>query len=95
MALRTYIKLVLISSWAWGAWAFIRQHIKLPYLGQDTNGIDQYATEPSYVSTFYSIWEACFFAAVFLFIEKFILQLIGKKPLLLIPIRVHSPFVYL
>ncbi|KAG1251650.1 hypothetical protein G6F68_012173 [Rhizopus microsporus] len=52
MALRTYIKLVLISSWAWGAWAFIRQHIKLPYLGQDTNGIDQYATEPSYVKKF-------------------------------------------
>ncbi|CAO3672408.1 unnamed protein product [Rhizopus stolonifer] len=76
MALRTYIKLVLITSWAWGAWALIRQHIQLPYLGQDANGLDMYQAEPSYVSTFYSIWEACFFAAVFLFIEKFILQLI-------------------
>lgn len=78
MALRTYIKLVLITSWAWGAWALIRQHIQLPYLGQDANGLNMYQAEPSYVSTLYSIWEACFFAAIFLFIEKFILQLIGK-----------------
>jgi hypothetical protein len=78
MALRTYIKLVLIASWAWGSWAFIRYHISLPYLGQDVNGLDMYASEPSYVRTFFSIWEACFFAALFLFIEKFILQLIGK-----------------
>ncbi|CEG71088.1 hypothetical protein RMATCC62417_06876 [Rhizopus microsporus] len=76
MALRTYIKLLLISSWAWGAWAFIQDRIALPYVGTDANGIDQYASKPSYVHTFYSIWEACFFAALFLFIEKFILQLI-------------------
>ncbi|KAI9262762.1 hypothetical protein BY458DRAFT_477474 [Sporodiniella umbellata] len=76
MALRTYIKLILISSWAWGAWALIRQHIQLPYLGQDENGLDIYQSEPTYVSIFYSVWEACFFASIFLFIEKFILQLI-------------------
>ncbi|CAO3702980.1 unnamed protein product [Rhizopus stolonifer] len=76
LALRTYIKLILITSWAWGAWALIRQHIQLPYLGIDANGLDMYQSEPSYVSTFYSVWEACFFAAVFLFVEKFILQLI-------------------
>lgn len=81
MALRTYIKLILITSWAWGAWALIRQHIQLPYLGLDANGLDMYQSEPSYVSTFYSVWEACFFAAIFLFVEKFILQLIGKFPL--------------
>jgi hypothetical protein len=33
---------------------------------------------PNYVSVFFSIWECCFFAALFLFIEKFILQLIGN-----------------
>ncbi|CEI90576.1 hypothetical protein RMCBS344292_04898 [Rhizopus microsporus] len=76
MALRTYIKILLISSWAWGAWAFIQDRIALPYVGTNANGIDQYASKPSYVHTFYSIWEACFFAALFLFIEKFILQLI-------------------
>ncbi|KAG1473103.1 hypothetical protein G6F56_001144 [Rhizopus delemar] len=76
LALRTYIKLILITSWAWGAWALIRQHIQLPYLGLDANGLDMYQSEPSYVSTFYSVWEACFFAAIFLFVEKFILQLI-------------------
>ncbi|KAG1145570.1 hypothetical protein G6F37_007175 [Rhizopus arrhizus] len=53
MALRTYIKLVLIASWAWGSWAFIRYHISLPYLGQDVNGLDMYASEPSYVRTFF------------------------------------------
>ncbi|CEI96474.1 hypothetical protein RMCBS344292_10634 [Rhizopus microsporus] len=37
MALRTYIKLLLISSWAWGAWAFIQDRIALPYVGTDAN----------------------------------------------------------
>ena len=77
MALRVYIKLFVISAWAWGSWAFIRHQINLPYVTTD-NG-EEPAPEPGYVGIFYSIWEACFFATLFLFIEKFILQLIGKK----------------
>ncbi|KAI7874124.1 hypothetical protein K492DRAFT_154227 [Lichtheimia hyalospora FSU 10163] len=66
MALRPFIKALLVSAWNWGSWALIRQLVALPE-GQ---------TRPNYVNVFYSIWECVFFAALLLFIEKFILQLI-------------------
>jgi hypothetical protein len=78
MALRFYIKLFVISAWAWGSWAFIKDHCQLPIVGSNAQGGNQYASQPTYVSVFYSIWECCFFATLFLFIEKFILQLMGK-----------------
>lgn len=68
MALRPFIKALLVSAWNWGSWALIRQLVALPE-GQ---------TRPSYVDVFYNIWECVFFAALLLFIEKFILQLIGE-----------------
>ncbi|KAI7905740.1 uncharacterized protein BX663DRAFT_500745 [Cokeromyces recurvatus] len=71
MALRVYIKLFIISAWAWGSWAFIKDRIALPL-----NGKLQYEAQPKYAGVFYSVWEAVFFATLFLFIEKFILQLI-------------------
>jgi hypothetical protein len=73
MALRLYIKLVIITAWCWGSWAFISNHVPRP-VGDD----GKYIALPQYVGVFFSIWEACFFAALFLFIEKFILQLIGN-----------------
>ncbi|KAJ8663636.1 hypothetical protein O0I10_000884 [Lichtheimia ornata] len=66
MALRPFIKALLVSAWNWGSWALILQLVALP----------EGATRPSYVNVFYSIWECVFFAALLLFIEKFILQLI-------------------
>ncbi|KAI8890820.1 hypothetical protein K501DRAFT_328372 [Backusella circina FSU 941] len=71
MALRLYIKLVIITAWCWGSWAFISYHVPRP-----VDGDGNYQALPQYVGVFFSIWEACFFAALFLFIEKFILQLI-------------------
>ncbi|KAI8366471.1 hypothetical protein EDC96DRAFT_508209 [Choanephora cucurbitarum] len=76
MALRLYIKLFLISAWAWGSWAFIQDHIQLPSVGSLEEGRDQYASKPGYTGVFYSIFECFFFATLFLFVEKFILQLI-------------------
>ncbi|RCI03035.1 hypothetical protein CU098_003374, partial [Rhizopus stolonifer] len=76
MALRIYIKLILISAWAWGSWAFIQDHVQLPLISSSPDAGDQYASKPQYTSVFYSIWECCFFATLFLFVEKFILQLI-------------------
>ncbi|KAI8369922.1 hypothetical protein BD560DRAFT_370352 [Blakeslea trispora] len=76
MALRLYIKLFLISAWAWGSWAFIQDHIQLPSVGSLEEGRDQYASKPTYTGVFHSIWECFFFATLFLFVEKFILQLI-------------------
>ncbi|CAO3643705.1 unnamed protein product [Mucor hiemalis] len=77
MALRTYIKLFIISAWAWGSWAFIKGQCHLPVVSTDPDtGADVYAPEPQYISVFYSIWESIFFATLFLFVEKFILQLI-------------------
>ncbi|KAI9312179.1 Mechanosensitive ion channel-domain-containing protein, partial [Dichotomocladium elegans] len=67
MALRPFIKLLLVSAWAWGSWAFIRNMIALP------SG----TSIPGYVNVLFSIWESVFFAALLIFIEKFILQLIG------------------
>lgn len=79
MALRTYIKLFIISAWAWGSWAFIKGQCHLPVVSTDPDtGADVYAPEPQYISVFYSIWESIFFATLFLFVEKFILQLIGN-----------------
>lgn len=69
MALRLYIKLLFNSAWNWGSWALIMQMIYIP----PGNEI------PRYVHVFYSIWECVFFLALLLFIEKFILQLIGKR----------------
>lgn len=69
MALRPFIKALLVSAWNWGSWALILQLVALP----------EGATRPSYVNVFYSIWECVFFAALLLFIEKFILQLIGES----------------
>lgn len=77
MALRVYIKLFIISAWAWGSWAFIRGQCPLPIINSTENG-DEYASEPGFVKIFFSVWESIFFATLFLFIEKFILQLIGK-----------------
>jgi hypothetical protein len=76
--LRPYLKLLLISAWNWGSWAFIKEHVPLPVIGQDSYGFNVYQSKPGYTGTFYSIWECVFFASLFLFIEKFILQLIGK-----------------
>ncbi|KAI8390899.1 uncharacterized protein BYT42DRAFT_554714 [Radiomyces spectabilis] len=78
MALRPYIKLVVIAAWAWGSWAFIRDHVDQPTVTDHSKNppVQVRAPQPSYVGTFFSIWEACFFAALLLFIEKFILQLI-------------------
>ncbi|KAJ8655059.1 hypothetical protein O0I10_009266 [Lichtheimia ornata] len=66
MALRPFIKMMLVSAWSWGSWSFISRMVSRPG-GQDI---------PNYVNVFYSIWESVFFAALLLFIEKFILQLI-------------------
>lgn len=73
MALRLYIKLLLNSAWNWGSWAFIMQMIYLQPVGNPP-----FKPIPKYVHVFYSIWECVFFLALLLFIEKFILQLIGK-----------------
>ena len=67
MALRPFIKLLIVSAWTWGSWAFIRQQIAQPEGGA-----------PKYAGDFYSVWQCVFFAALMLFIEKFVLQLIGK-----------------
>ncbi|KAI9468925.1 MAG: Mechanosensitive ion channel-domain-containing protein [Benjaminiella poitrasii] len=74
MALRVYIKVFIISAWAWGSWAFIKDQIELPLMSTGER-----ESQPSYVGVFYSIWECCFFASLFLFIEKFILQLIAYE----------------
>ncbi|KAI8373457.1 hypothetical protein EDC96DRAFT_476755 [Choanephora cucurbitarum] len=66
MALRLYIKLVGIGAWAWGSWAFLRWHIQSPANGQ----------LPPYVATLERVMEILFLLALFLFVEKFILQLI-------------------
>lgn len=71
--------MLVISAWAWGSWAFIKDQVDLPVIGQDQFGANVYQSKPQYVSVFYSIWECVFFAVLFLFIEKFILQLIGKN----------------
>lgn len=68
MALRPFIKLVLIGAWSWGSWAFITSRIQL---------------SSGYVDIFYKIFECLFFAALLLFIEKFFLQLIGKYKIMI------------
>lgn len=68
MALRTYVKLLVNSAWCWGSWALIRNLVPLPSGG----------SIPNYVGVLYSIWECVFFAALLVFIEKFLLQLIGE-----------------
>ncbi|KAG0167865.1 hypothetical protein DFQ30_005564 [Apophysomyces sp. BC1015] len=69
MALRPFTKLVAVSAWAWGSWAFIKEHVPLPPGG----------AVPDSAYTFYRILQCCFIAAVLLFIEKFILQLCVTK----------------
>ncbi|KAI7863039.1 Mechanosensitive ion channel-domain-containing protein [Spinellus fusiger] len=66
MALRKFIKCWLISAWAWGSWALIKANALLPMDGE----------EPYYVGIIQSVLQCCFMAALLLFIEKFILQLI-------------------
>ncbi|KAI8064646.1 hypothetical protein BC940DRAFT_341279 [Gongronella butleri] len=66
MALRSFIKLVIIIAWCWGSWQFIIWHIPLPPGG----------SVPDYARVIYSIWQCAFFASLLLFIEKFFLQLI-------------------
>ncbi|KAI9492244.1 hypothetical protein BDB00DRAFT_873512 [Zychaea mexicana] len=66
MALRPFLKALIVSAWNWGSWAFIRNQLALP---ADQN-------RPDYVDDFYSVWQCVFFAALMLFIEKFVLQLI-------------------
>ena len=79
MALRPYIKLLMVSAWNWGSWAFIRYQVPRPTKPDDST---QLVEVPGYVGVLYSIWQCCFFAALMLFIEKFLLQLIGtiKSP---------------
>ncbi|GAA5796186.1 hypothetical protein HPULCUR_001555 [Helicostylum pulchrum] len=76
MALRVYIKLFIITAWGWGSWAFIVGQCHLPIVNSTPENGDEYAARPGFVRVFYSIWECCFFATLFLFIEKFVLQLI-------------------
>ncbi|KAI9256658.1 hypothetical protein BDA99DRAFT_485107 [Phascolomyces articulosus] len=64
MALRPFIKMLIVSAWCWAAWAFIRQRVPAPN------------PRPKYADDFYSVWQCVFFATLMLFIEKFILQLI-------------------
>ncbi|KAI8138108.1 hypothetical protein BJV82DRAFT_632626 [Fennellomyces sp. T-0311] len=71
MALRPYIKLLMVSAWNWGSWAFISNIVARP---ADSEG--RTVDKPSYVGVIYSIWQCVFFAALLLFIEKFLLQLI-------------------
>jgi hypothetical protein len=66
MALRTYTKLVCIGAWSWGSWAFLRHNLGLP----------EGSIRPDYVKTLELVWESFFFLALFIFVEKFILQLI-------------------
>ncbi|KAI8575355.1 hypothetical protein K450DRAFT_262205 [Umbelopsis ramanniana AG] len=68
-ALRTYIKLILIWAWGWGAWAFLR------VFPNNLTRSDRQASF-GYTGTFQVIWQCCFFLALMVFIEKFILQLI-------------------
>ncbi|GAB5592855.1 hypothetical protein Unana1_07755 [Umbelopsis nana] len=68
-ALRTYIKLILIWAWGWGGWAFLRR------FPNDLTTADREASF-GYTGTFQVIWECCFFLALMIFIEKFLLQLI-------------------
>lgn len=76
MALRTFIKCIIIAAWTWGCWAFLAAHIPLPW--DDSKNPPAYADQPSYIHVFYSIWECIFFASLLLFVEKFFLQLIGE-----------------
>ncbi|ORX42726.1 hypothetical protein DM01DRAFT_1369043 [Hesseltinella vesiculosa] len=66
MALRSYVKFLLIVAWGWGSWSFIIRHVPLP---------DQ-ITIPYYATVITQVWQCFFFAALLVFIEKFILQLI-------------------
>ncbi|KAG0167793.1 hypothetical protein DFQ28_002892 [Apophysomyces sp. BC1034] len=66
MALRSYIKLLLIAAWSWGSWSLIKERTPRP---AETD-------VPYYVDVLYSILECFFFATLLVFIEKFILQLI-------------------
>ncbi|KAL7314267.1 hypothetical protein PS15m_005863 [Mucor circinelloides] len=63
MALKTYTKIVAMGAWAWASWAFIRRHIDKP-------------SRPIYVRTLEYVWECFFILTLFLFVEKFVLQLI-------------------
>ncbi|KAM3584215.1 hypothetical protein VKS41_003037 [Umbelopsis sp. WA50703] len=68
-ALKTQIKLILICAWGWGAWAFLRRVPTNLYVSPWSSTFD-------YTRTLQIIWECCFFLALMVFIEKFILQLI-------------------
>lgn len=57
----------MIGAWAWGSWAFLRRELDLPV------GLFR----PDYVKTLEKVWEVFFLATLFLFIEKFILQIIA------------------
>ncbi|KAI8079990.1 uncharacterized protein BX664DRAFT_303154 [Halteromyces radiatus] len=74
MALRSFIKLVIIAAWTWGCWAFLTTHVPLPAI--PNSDPLRFEDKPSYIGVFYSIWECVFFASVLLFVEKFFLQLI-------------------
>jgi hypothetical protein len=66
MALKPYTKLVGFGAWAWGSWSFLRRFIQTP------DGVQR----PTYVGTLERVFESLFLLALFLFIEKFVLQLI-------------------
>ncbi|KAL0098069.1 hypothetical protein J3Q64DRAFT_1859456 [Phycomyces blakesleeanus] len=66
MALRLFTRFVINAAFAWGSWALISECAPLP----------EGTEKPGYVHIFYSIWECLFFAAILLFVEKLILQMI-------------------
>ncbi|KAH8552566.1 Mechanosensitive ion channel-domain-containing protein, partial [Umbelopsis sp. PMI_123] len=65
-SLKSYIKVLLVSAWAWGSWSFL---LVVP------NDERNY----SYTWVVGAFLEALFFASGFLFLEKFILQLIDVQ----------------
>lgn len=69
MDLRTYTKLVFITAWTWGSWAFLRHKVELP----------EGSIRPDYVKTLETVWEILFLLSLFIFLEKFILQCIATS----------------
>ncbi|KAI9245923.1 hypothetical protein EDC94DRAFT_590298 [Helicostylum pulchrum] len=67
--LRTYTKLVSITAWTWGSWAFLLQKVELP----------EGSIRPDYVKTLEKVWEILFLLSLFIFLEKFILQFIATS----------------
>lgn len=69
MDLRAYTKLVFITAWTWGSWAFLRHKVQLP----------EGSIRPDYVKTLETVWEILFLLSLFIFVEKFVLQCIATS----------------